>query len=132
MGNIALPIFVIEGVDVSSYASVKEAEMDIEPIDAKTGGLVAYDAEGRLLRFEASQWRVQISLAEDEPQHARELEAALRQFLIAVDDPRASDPRCDLPCLIKASSTLTRTSGDIKEVLTGMWRRFIGIVRKQE
>lgn len=132
MSNLTPPVFVIEGEDVSVYASVKEAEIDIEPIDAKSGGLVAYDAQGRLLRFETNHWRVSIALAEDEPRHADELECTLREFLRAVNDPSGTDPTCDLPCLVEASSRLARRTTDLKEVFQGMWRKIVGMFRDQE
>ena len=90
------PIVVIEDIDVSIYASVEDAQIDIEPIDVKTGGLVAYDAEGRLLRLETNGFSVTISLAEDESRHAVELENALRNFLKALNEPIGDDPKCDL------------------------------------
>ena len=132
MSNLKLPIFVIEGGDVSVYLSVNEAEIDIEPIDAKSGGLMAYDAEGRLLRFETNHWRVSIGLAEDEPGHAAELEAALREFLIAVEDSIGSDPACDLPCLVEECSRLSQTPGKIKRVLIDVWGTITGSFRSKK
>lgn len=130
MNNLKLPVFVIEGGDVSVYTSVKDAEIDIEPIDVKTGGLTAYDAEGRLLELETNHWRVSIALAENEPGHADELEAALREFLVAVNDPKAAEPECDLPCLVEACAALAKNTKNIKQLSTDIWGKLAGFFRR--
>ena len=94
------PIFVIDEDDVIVYES---AEVDLEPLDVKAGGLVAYDAEGRLLRLETNRGKVSVSVAEEKPTHAPELKFALRNFLRASDEPLADDPACDLNRLVSAS-----------------------------
>ena len=126
MSSAVPPIFVIEGEDVIVYASV---EVDLEPIDVKAGGLVAYDAEGRLLRLEANRWEVTVSVAEEKPTHAVELEFTLRKFLKATDDPLADDPACDLKCLVNACRKFI-TSPDLSDLLKKALHKIGNIFRK--
>lgn len=129
MNNPVLPIFVIdEDLDVSVSASVEDAELDLEAIDVKAGGLVAYDAEGRQLRLEAKGSQVTISLAEDKPNHATELEAALRNFLRASHDPAGDDPTCDLKCLVNACGKFA-SSPQIGKLLEVAWRKTVNTFR---
>ena len=124
MSSAVPPVFVIEGEDVIVYGSV---EVDLEPLDVKAGGLVAYDAEGRLLRLETDRGRVIVSVAEENPTHALELEFALRRFLKATDDPLADDPACDLNCLVNACRkfiTSPLLSDLLKEALHKIGNRF--------
>jgi hypothetical protein len=100
--NIVPPIFIVEDDDVIILASVAKAESFTEPIDVKLGGFVAYDSEGRLLRFDATHWGVTVRAAELEPTHASELKDALRAYLKAVSEPASDDPTCDLACLVNA------------------------------
>ena len=102
MTDVAPPIFIIGDTDVIMFASVRQAERDLEPIDVRSGGFVAYDSLGRLLRLEASRWRVTITLAESEPSHVSELENALRAYLKALNDPVGEDAKCELPFLVDA------------------------------
>ncbi len=117
MSSAVPPIFVIDEEDVIVYESV---EVNLEPIDVKAGGLVAYDAEGRLLRLETDGWGVTVSLAEEKPTHALELEFALRKFLKSTHESVADDPACDLNCLVNACRkfiTSPRLSDLLKEIL---------------
>jgi hypothetical protein len=48
-----LPISIIEkNGDVSTYATVHEAEVDIEPTDVERGEYIVTDADGRRLAVE--------------------------------------------------------------------------------
>ena len=118
MGGPVPPIFVIDDDDVIVYESV---EVDLEPLDVQPG-LVAYDAEGRLLRFETNRGQVIVSVAEEKPSHAAELEFALRNFLKASGGPLADDPACDLKCLVSASRKFI-TSSDMGDVLKSNIRK---------
>ena len=101
MSHIAAPIFIVEDEDILTFASVRDAQLDLEPTDVRLAGFVAYDSEGRLLQVQTNGWSVTISSAENEPTHAAQLENALRRFLKAVNAPRAEDQTCDLPCLVE-------------------------------
>ena len=65
-------IFIVEGNDVSSYASIEDAQLDLEVIDVENDEYVGYDHEGRLLKLDVDgkKKRVVITLAEDKPSHA--------------------------------------------------------------
>jgi hypothetical protein len=106
MGYIAAPIFIVEDEDILTFASVRDAQLDLEPIDVKLGDFVAYDSEGRLLRVQTNGRSVTISSAENEPTHPAQLETALRRFLKALNAPQAEDPMCDLSCLVNACRNL--------------------------
>ena len=56
MQEITPPIIVVDDMDIMMFASIEEAEQSIEPVDAQAGDFVAYDAEGRVLRFDATHW----------------------------------------------------------------------------
>jgi len=126
MSSAVPPIFVIDEDDVIVYAST---EVDLEPLDVTGGGLVAYDAEGRLLRLETNRGEVTVSVAEAKPTHAVELEFTLRKFLKATDDPLADDPACDLNCLVNACRKFI-TSPDLSELLKKASRKIGNMFRK--
>jgi len=102
MQEIKPPIIVVDDTDIMMFESIKEAEQGIEPVDAKAGDFVAYDAEGRVLRFDATHWRVTIKAPEDVPSGRSDLEIALRAYLKALAEPLSEDEKCDLPCLVNA------------------------------
>lgn len=126
MSSAVPPIFVIEGDDVIVYESV---EVDLEAIDVEAGGLVAYDAEGRLLRLETNRGQVMVSVAEEKPTHATELEFALRNFLKATGEPLAGDPACDLKCLVNASRKFI-TSSSLSDLLKNASHKIRNMFRK--
>ena len=130
MNSATIPIFIIEDADVSVYASVKSAEIDLEPIDVKTGGFVAYDAEGRLLQLKTNGWRVTISLAEERPTHAHELEVTLRNFLESTNDPIAHDSACDLDCLVNTCRRFISTTPRASDILKAAWVKMLSIFPK--
>ena len=101
-----LPIFVIEGLDVSVYSSVDDAQRSLEPWWIKEDRGDVYDAEGRLMQGEAGRIRVTLSLSEEYPAHAEELENALRAYLRAIGSPAGNDQECKLLCLVDACSKI--------------------------
>ncbi|CAN5761070.1 hypothetical protein BH20ACI3_BH20ACI3_25130 [soil metagenome] len=126
MSSAVPPIFVIDDDDVIVYESV---EVDLEPLDVKAGGLVAYDAEGRLLRLETNRGEVTVSVAEEKPTHAAELEFSLRKFLKASDEPLADDPACDLKCLVNVCRKFI-TSPDLSDLLKKASHKIGNMFRK--
>jgi len=96
-------IFIIEGNDIASYASIEDAQLDLEVIDVEDDIYVGYDHEGRLLKLgvDGKKKRLVITLAENKPSHAKELEALIRTYLEQVGEPVPNDPAYDLPYLIK-------------------------------
>lgn len=85
------PLFVIEGLDISAYASSEALESHLEAIDVKNNIYLAYDSEGRLLTL-GVYWkktpiffgllnsdieRVVIQSAEEEPKHENDLRNAI-------------------------------------------------------
>lgn len=125
MSGAVAPIFVIEGDDVIVYESV---EVDLEPFDVQPG-LVAYDAEGRLLRLEINRGQVIVSVAEEKPTHATDLEFALRNFLKATGEPLADDAACDLKCLVNASRKFI-TSSSLSDLLKNASHKIRDVFRK--
>ncbi len=103
MDKLTPPFFVIEGRDIMVFTSLKDIQFQLEPIDVGKGVYVAYDAHGRLLRLETDGRHVSVFLVEEEPRHADELETSLREFLKSMNEPKAGDSTCDLPCLVEAS-----------------------------
>lgn len=130
MENPTPPIFAIEGNDVAIYESVQDLQSHLEPDFIAEN--VAYDAQGRLLRLEADRERVSVFLAEHEPTHAAELEAALREFLKWMKEPMADDPACDLPCLVQACRKFAHSVSfpSAKEVLLRLCHHLIRKFRK--
>ncbi len=126
MSSAVPPIFVIDGDDVIVYESI---EVDLEPLDVMGGGLVAYDAEGRLLRLETNRGEVTVSLAEEKPTHAVELEFTLRRFLKATGEPLADDPECDLKCLVNTCRKFI-TSPYLDDLLKEAWHKIGNLFRK--
>ena len=100
MGRATPPFFLVDGLDVGVFASLRDVELFLEP--AYLHETVVYDAKGRLIRPESNGNRINASLLEDESEHARELETALRDFLIAIREPVGGDPTCNLDCLVEA------------------------------
>jgi hypothetical protein len=103
-------IFIVEGNDIASFASIKDAQLDLEVIDVENDIYVGYDHEGRLLKLavDGRKKRVVITLAENKPSHAKELEAVIRTYLEQVGEPLPNDPAYDLPYLV------------------GVWNKFLG------
>ena len=106
------PIFVVEGLDIGIYDSVKDAAQALEPwwVQQKEGSV--YDAEGRLLTPEISGPRVVELIPEDPPAHAGELETALRAFLKEIGEAISDDPNCTLPCLVDAAARQIQGGSD--------------------
>ena len=91
------PIFIDEHGDISTFRSVPDASRYVEPIDVQNREYSGYDSLGRLLELSTDGCSVRISLAEREPNHGKQLLAALRGFLRACGDSVADDPSYDLP-----------------------------------
>lgn len=107
MRIVTPPIFIVDGLDVGIFESLRDVELHLEPIGANNQTREIYDAEGRLIRVDVKGNRVTAVVEEANPTHARELEAALRAFLGEMNEPLASDPECDLTCLIRACAKYT-------------------------
>jgi hypothetical protein len=93
------PIFLWEPNDLLVFDSVEKAEAFVEPPDVKAG--IAYDAEGRLLAFEANGRRTLLREREREPTHGAELRSAITQASLAVG--AQIDPSMPLPELVNAA-----------------------------
>jgi len=88
---VSYPLIIAEGLDVGLYASIEEAELDLEGVDVEDGNYVGFDAVGRALNFCASGVRrgsilvdvgaAHVTVAESVPGHARELVFLLREYL---------------------------------------------------
>ena len=126
MSGAVPPIFVIEGDDVIVFESF---EVDLEPLDIRDGGMVAYDAEGRLLRLEINRGAVTVSVTEENPTHAAELEFALRKFLKATGEAVADDAECDLKCLVNASRKFI-TGSALSDLLKRVAHKIGNVFRK--
>lgn len=81
MDNIKLPICIAEGYDIFLYKTIEKAQVDLEVIDVNDKIYKGYDAEGRLLYISARNDLVDITLAENEPNHKEDLEKLLRYCL---------------------------------------------------
>ena len=105
-------IFIADknGNDISSYTSIEDAQLHLEVIDVEGDEYVGYDHEGRLLNLGVDDKRkhVVITLAEDKPLHAKELETAILTYLKMVGEPLHNDSAYDLPSIVK------------------VWNRFLG------
>jgi hypothetical protein len=99
---LKLPVFVVEGNDLSVYNTLKRVQNQLEPQDVLKQVYEGYDAEGRLLSLKVERRRVVISLAEENPTHTKTLENAIRNYLRAANDPLGDDESCDLNCLVTA------------------------------
>lgn len=103
MSKIILPIFVIEGEDVIIFNSLEDVQSQLEPIDVRNNIFISYDAEGKLVKIETDGRYINVKLVEEEPMHVAELEALLRNYLIAMKEPEAEEATCDLQCLVQLS-----------------------------
>jgi len=99
---LKLPVFIVEGNDLSVYSTLERAQNQLEPHDVLNLVYEGYDAEGRLLSLKVDKRRVVISLAEENPTHAKTLENAIRNYLRATNNPLGDDESCDLNCLVTA------------------------------
>ena len=102
---MALPIFIAEGWDLKLYDSIRDAELDLEPIDVESGIYAGYDAEGRLLKIETRDSAVVLSAAEASPAHQGQLEELLRGALRMTGHlPEGAD---SLESLVEAARVFT-------------------------
>jgi hypothetical protein len=111
------PLFVWESGALYVFASVNDAELDLEAIDVRGGIYRAFDATGRLLRLEVERlrerflWvfslareRVRITLAEDASTHADELAGILEPFLEHLGLQREASTKMTLSELVAAAT----------------------------
>lgn len=117
-GQVHLPIFIVDDLDVSSYKSLDEALSGLEPIDIKNNAYIMYDAEGRVVQLATDGKRI-TAIIEDEPSHAVQLESSLRKFLGLMGDTLADDVSCNLPCLVHTCIKLGITQLTIFGIKTG-------------
>lgn len=115
------PVFLIEGLDVAIFASLEDAQLWLEPPDVPSQK--GYDAVGRRLRIETDGHATRITLVEDEPSDSEQFGKELRAYLGHVGELSASDPACDLPCLIKLARGHTYQSKTFWSVIRSLWRR---------
>lgn len=102
------PIFVVEGIDdVYVFPSVATAGLWLEPWWVEQNEGSAYDAEGRLLRFEIEKHNVVITLGESHPTHAAELMWKLRSFLNSIGEPLDADSANTLSFLVQLCANRT-------------------------
>lgn len=87
--EICPPIIVDEQGTAIVFESIEGAERYLEPIDVRNNEYVAYDSEGRLLRFLPTSPRITIEAAELDPRHSTEVRELLIRLLgytgVAVD-----------------------------------------------
>lgn len=95
------PLIVAEGLDLKLYDSVRDAELDLEPVDVQDGCYVGYDSEGRELLLTVREEKIEISAAEASPGHRRHLAELLRAALAAVGRPIQADS--ELEDLVEAA-----------------------------
>lgn len=122
-------IFLIDGLDVSAYASLEDVVFDAEPVDAKDHDFLICDADGRLVQLSTDRGYVTASLAEAEPTHAAELETALRKFLGAMNEPLAADATCDLVCLVLTCHKFVKVTRRPKNTFSEVWHKLFPSAR---
>ncbi len=49
--NIKLPVFIIEGLDITVYSTIFDACQAVEPIDVQDNVYTCFDAEGQVLQL---------------------------------------------------------------------------------
>lgn len=114
------PIILGEAGDVTVYATQEDAERSVEPIDVKRELYIAYDSEGRALRFIvhtkhglfSREW-VSLQEQESEPTHQQQLHDLLCTFLQQIGIEEAPNQDTSLADLI---NKVGEASGDI-----GLW-----------
>jgi hypothetical protein len=99
--KVTAPIFVFAD-DMSSYASIEDAEADLEHwLIEEDYGVFGFDAVGQPLRFWVEDQLVRIGPA-DGPAQPEALEQALRDYIAGKERfaELEKDPDCDLACLV--------------------------------
>lgn len=85
---IRFPLVVVEGLDVSLFPSIQEAEEYLDGAGAAGKACAAFDAEGRALRIDAAAGqKVRVELAETRPGHSDDLRRHLHDYLQACGQP---------------------------------------------
>ena len=100
-GSLQLPLVIAEGLDVTFYGSVQEAELHLEAEVVRRSDLAGYDAEGRPLQFETEGERVVVTAGESNSAHRQRLETLLRERLETAGWIRPGPTRYSLPELIQ-------------------------------
>lgn len=100
----APPIIVDEHGDISFYASVTEAERDLEAVDVRAGEYQAFDSLGQRLRLTTEGETVQIDLDLAAGPDPGELETRLMRLVDRVGSDRIGfeDRGAGLPDLVAA------------------------------
>lgn len=123
MNEQLFPIYLIEGDDIMIFSSIRDVQMQLEPVFI-SGEEPVYDAKGRLIKIETDGRHINLLPIEKEPLHAAELEASLRKYLIAMREPMAKEAVCDLQCLVQLSLKYT-CKITLKEYIASLWNRLL-------
>ena len=89
MAILAMPLFLIEGLDVSSYESLDDLILFVEPVDIRNQEYFMSDAEGRRIFLAAGRKKtlwgeievVQVDRIDETSTHSCELAVLLGAFL---------------------------------------------------
>src|SRR2546429_258091 len=95
----ALPILVVEGLDVQAFSSILSAQSYLESWWIKEERGRVYDAHGCRMIATCRGQRVSLSLDHSSPPQEYELAAVLRAHFHAVGRPGVGDD-CSLPELV--------------------------------
>lgn len=87
----ALPILIIEGLDVQAHPSVQSAQSDLETWWVRERRGRVYDANGRRMTATCQGQHVLLSLEADSPPEQDELAAAVRSHFRAINSPNVTD-----------------------------------------
>ena len=129
MNDLLFPIYLIEDEDVMIFPSIRDVQMQLEP-NLIRGDEIAYDAKGRRLKIETDRRQVKVSVTEEDPMHAAELEASLRSYLIAMKEPLAKEARCNLPCLVNLSIKYISRTHTVRDLVMNLWDKIIKLAVK--
>lgn len=94
---------MFDGQDLMISTSYKRLQSNIEPIDVRAGIPDVFDSDGRRVTLETKWSRIYATVDSQQPAASEEFSGKLRDYLRAVRDSAADDPRCDLPCLMQAA-----------------------------
>jgi hypothetical protein len=100
-GTLQPPLIIAEGLDVTMYDSIEEAELHLEADIVETSEFIGYDAAGRPLRIDTEGERVVITPGEPSSAHRERLETLLRECLEAMGWIRPRPMGYSLPELIQ-------------------------------
>lgn len=129
MSEIIFPIFVIEGEDIAIFPSLRDLQIQLEPIDIKNNVYISYDAKGRLLKIETDGKHITVLTTEKKPMHVSDLEISLRKYLIAMKEPMAKEIACDLPCMVNLSVKYAYKSHSLRENIINLWHKLLSKIK---